>query len=138
MSDAPFRMHPPENLINCVIAEKRTVDALLADLEKAGYSGDEKVLVLHGEADLKRIDPDGTEHGGFARFMRAFQKFTTGVDERVINAAEEALSSGQYMVGVISDGSEAERDEIYPIMQKHGGTRIFFAQRGVTQLISGW
>lgn len=137
MSDS-FRLQPPEFLVSCVIADEVTVDALVASLAQTGYTGDDVVKVLHGEADLQRIDPNGTYHGGFARFMRAFQKFTTGVDERILNAVEVTLTNGQYLVGVLTDGSETQRDEVHHIMQDHGGKRIFFAGRATTQLLSGW
>lgn len=134
----PFHLQPPVHLVNCVIAEQTVVDALLTDLSNAGYTGENVVSVLHGEADLRRIDPDGTHHGGLARFMRAFQKRATDVDGHIINAAEDALNNGQYLVGVITDGSEVQRDEVHQIMQVHDGKQIFYTGRFVTHLLSGW
>lgn len=151
MTENKFRLNTPAHLVVCTIIKQSVVDTLVTDLTNAGYKKGADVAELdmeeieegtihigHGEETLKSIDPDGTYHGGFARVLRTLQKFTTGVDERTLNAVEEALTSGHYLIGVMTDGSDAQRDEVHALMQAHSGTHIFYAGNGYTQLLSGW
>ena len=151
MTENKFRLNTPAHLVVCTITERSVVDLLVTDLTNAGYKKGADVAELdlaeieegtihigHGAETLKIIDPDGTYHGGFARVLRTLQKFTTEVDERTLNAVEEALTSGKYLVGVMTDGSDAQRDEVHALMQAHSGTHIFYAGKVYTQLLSGW
>ena len=138
MSERPFRLQAPANSMICTVADKADVDALEIALVGAGYSGEGVVEIGHGEEWLEVIDPDGTRHGGMKRVIRAVQRFTTEVDDRTLRAAEEALTSGKYLVAVATDGNDSQRDQVHKLMQEHNGTRIFFAGHATTQLLSGW
>ena len=138
MSATPFMVEPPTHLVGCIVDAKETVDALVADFTAAGYSGEKSVYVFHGEEALKRLDPDGIYHGRMAHFMRVFQKFTTGVDDRLFNAMKENLTQGHYLVGVMTDGGDEQRGEVHTIMKHHDGSRIFYSGVGAIQLMSGW
>ncbi len=138
MSATSFMFEPPTHLVCCAVDSKATVDTLVADLTAAGSGEEESIHVLHGEEALQWIDPDGLYHGRLAHLMRVFQKFTTSVDERLLNAIKEDLSQGHYLVGVMINGSDEQRGEVHTIMKHHGGSRIFYSGVGAIHLMSGW
>jgi len=138
MSDTPFMTDPPAHLTGCAVNDKESADALVAAFTAAGYSGDEVVHVLHGQEALEQLDPDGVYHGRRAHMMRVFQKFTTGVEERFFNAMKEDLTAGHYLVGVMTDGNDEQRNEVSQIMENGGGSRVFYSGSFSIQLISGW
>lgn len=138
MEEKSFELQAAEYHVIGIAATPDLRDRLVADLEAAGYRRDEEVNVLHGEEGLRIIDPDGEYSGPFGKLLRAFQRFTTGVDERTLDAMKEALESGQYVLAVDADGSERARDEIHAILRKQGASHIFYNAPTYIQLLSGW
>jgi hypothetical protein len=138
MEEKSFELQAAEYHVIGIAATPDLRDRLVADLEAAGYRRDEEVNVLHGEEGLRIIDPEGEYSGPFGKLLRAFQRFTTGVDERTLDAMKEALESGQYVLAVDADGSERARDEIHAILRKQGASHIFYNAPTYIQLLSGW
>lgn len=137
MSKTSFRMVPPSNTVIAVLPDQASVDQLLVALTQAHY-GDDKVEVMHGQAGLDTVDPDGTAHGMWTRMLRDFQKFTTGVEDRVLTAVQKALEDDKYLVVVSTDGSEEQIQEVLALLRAHGGTSIFFFGYTGYRLIDGW
>lgn len=138
MEEKSFELQAADNHVIGIAADEKVRDQLLAALADEGYRREEEVNVLHGEEGMRVIDPDGEYSGPLGRLVRAFQKFTTGVDERTLGAMKAALEAGQYILTVDMDGSEETRDEIHAIMRKHGATNIFFNAPTYIELLSGW
>lgn len=138
MEEKSFELQAAEHHVIGIAVNSSVRDRLLDALEAEGYRRDEEVSVLHGEEGMRIIDPDGDYSGPFAKLLRAFQKFTTGVDERTLESMKEALESGQYILTVDADGSEKARDEIHAVMRKEGVTNIFYNAPTYIQLLSGW
>lgn len=59
----------PTNRVVGTVADADKAREAVAALRKAGFD-QEDIEVLHGEEDLKRLDPTGTEHGFLAHFQR--------------------------------------------------------------------
>ncbi|MDJ0752321.1 MAG: hypothetical protein QNJ45_02300 [Ardenticatenaceae bacterium] len=133
MSD--FALEPPHNNVVCVIETAENFNALKKSLHEAGY---DEVQHLFGEDGFHQLDPEGKEHGLVVRALRAFQRFTTEVEERTLDRLGEALKSCQYAVAVQTDGSNNQKEEVRSIMHQHGGTAIFFSSRFSIELMEGW
>lgn len=138
MEEKSFELQAAEHHVIGIATTPNVRDQVLEGLVAEGYRRDEDISVLHGEEGLRIIDPDGEYSGPFGKLLRSFQKFTTGVDERTLDAMKEALESGQYVLTIDADGSERARDEIHAILRKQGATNIFYNAPTYIQLLSGW
>lgn len=123
--------------IGCIIDDKANLDQLVAQLAEANYQ-EGPVRINHGEAGLEAIDPDGTRHGGMARFIRSVQKFTSEADARLLNMVAQALMDGKYAISVQTDGSDEQRTQIHQLMRANGGTNIFFKGSGYFEFLERW
>jgi hypothetical protein len=137
MQDESFELQALPVSVICTASDAAGLDRIINALERGGY-GNEIVNVLHGEEGLRIVDADGEYSGPFGQLMRSFQKFTTGVDERTLNAMQETLEHGGYIITVTTDGSEEERDAIHALMRQAGGRHIFYNGSTMIELLSGW
>ncbi|MEX1018498.1 MAG: hypothetical protein WDZ49_02510 [Litorilinea sp.] len=142
MEEKSFELQAADNHVIGIAATPEIRDAILEGLVAEGYQRDADVNVLHGEEGMRVIDPDGEYSGPFGKLLRAFQKFTTGVDERTLEAMKQALLTDQYILTVDMDDNdetrEEIRDEIHAIMRRNGATNIFFNAPSYIELLSGW
>jgi hypothetical protein len=138
MEEKSFELQASEYHVIGIAVNSTIRDRVLHALADGGFDCDEEVSVLHGEEGMKIVDPDGEYSGPFGKLLRAFQKFTTGVDERTLGAMKEALESDQYVFTVDADGSEKARDHIHAILRENGASNIFYNAPAYIQLLSGW
>ncbi len=125
MSKTKFRSTPDYRVVS-TFAKKEDVDALLAELQAAGYKNDgDQIGVHHGEQGKDFIDPDGSRHGLFARLSRMVQRLPSW-EASMLEQVEDALNSGQYVASVLTDGGQKQRKQIGAIMGKHTNQRIYY------------
>lgn len=130
-----FTMEPPANSVICIVDSKQEFDQLKEALATAGYTD---IEYLHGQKGYEELDPKGTRSGVGTRIMRAFQRFTTGVDERTLDRMGQALKDDKYVVAAITEGTEEEKEEVGKIMSDNNGTAIFFSGATTIELMEGW
>ena len=135
MSKTPFSSMIENYRVACIMNDKANVDQLVADLAEANYE-ESALLIHHGEAGLEAIDPDGTRHGGMARFIRSVQKLTSDADARLLNMVAQALTDGKYAVSVRTDGSDEQRIQVHQLMKSNGGMEIFFKGSGYYEFLN--
>ncbi|MGB0386020.1 MAG: hypothetical protein ACPGWR_14530 [Ardenticatenaceae bacterium] len=135
MSKTPFRLMIENYRVGCIIADKANLDQLVAELAEANYE-EGPVRIVHGEAGLDFIDPDGTRHGGMARFVRSMQKLTSEGDAQLLNMVAEALTNGKYAISVQTDGSDEQRTQVHKLMKANGGMDIFFKGSGYYEFLT--
>ena len=104
-----------------------------AALIAAGFPEDE-TYILHGERGRRHIDIDGSEGGFFWRLMRSYQRLQ-GIEKQMIDDADEALKSGQYLVGVDTDGSEEQQVKARDALLPHTDFHIYFCGRYTITII---
>ncbi len=131
-------LETPDNSVLGTIATETDKTALVKGLNDAGYFTETHVEVFHGEEALKALDPDGTEHGGLLRIWRIIQKVVSEGDHQVLESIEDTLKHGRYVVSVKIDGTEKQKNAVKQLMLDHNGTKIFFSDSGVVELLSGW
>lgn len=122
------------NRVAGFISDKASLDALVAELNEAGYAED-AMLIHHGEKGIETIDPEAIHHGGRLRFVRGMQKFLGGADIKVIKLAQQALEEGKYAVSVLTDGSDAQREEAARIFKANGAMDVFFKGGGLIEFL---
>jgi hypothetical protein len=96
----------PRQLVVGVIGGKGGGQRASQSLLGAGFASD-RVVVLHGEEDARRLDVEGDEHGFGGKLIRALQAALSSDLEHVrLHAAR--LRSGDDVVGVaVGDDEEA-------------------------------
>src|SRR6186713_646401 len=67
----------PTNRVAGTITDADEAKAAVEDLVSAGFVR-EAIDVLHGEQDLRRLDPSGGEHGIFAKLQRSLVRGAVG------------------------------------------------------------
>ena len=135
MSNKEFRTMIENHRVAGIVADKAGVDALISDLTNAGYDGDGVIMVHHGQAGLREIDPEGIYHGARARFVRNLQRFVSEGDNQILNNIEQALKQGKYGVTVLTDGSDAQRIEAGNLFKANGATSVFFKGSGFIEFL---
>ena len=135
MSQERFSPMIESNRLGGVIDDKAKLDALIVALTNAGYEGEDIIRVHHGQADLEAIDPEGIYHGGRIRFIRRLQNLTGGTDQKALEVVQRALSEGKYMVSVLTDGSDEQREQGHQMFKAHGAHYLFFKGSGYMEFL---
>jgi hypothetical protein len=115
----------PTNRVVGTIADSTQVRATIEALLQRGVDP-ARIDVLYGETGLHRLDPDGTEHGFWARFQR------TLINTLAINAESshlahhvEELTAGHLVVMVLAS-DVGTRQEIAETLRAGGAKHIGF------------
>lgn len=101
----------------------KAVDALVA----AGFDRND-IDVLHGTEDLRRLDPDGAEHGLFAKLQRSLVKGAVGLEFKHLTHHVEDVQAGRFVVMVLAPDRRA-RDMTADILHAHGAEFVGFYGR---------
>lgn len=136
MSQERMRPMIEDNRLGGIIDDKASLDALIVNLTNAGYGAEGIIRVNHGQEGMETIDPEGIYHHGRIRFIRGLQKLMGGTDKEVLDIAQRALSEGKYAVSILTDGSDAQRNQVHQIYKAHGGHDLFFKGSGYTEFLS--
>ena len=101
----------------------QAVDALVA----AGFDRDD-IDMLHGNEDLRRLDPAGAEHGLFAKLQRSLVRGAMGSEFKGLTHHVEDLQAGRFVVMVLAPDRRA-RDLVADILHAHGAEFVGFYGR---------
>lgn len=101
----------------------KAVDALCA----SGFDRND-IDVLHGTKDLRRLDPDGAEHGLFAKLQRSLVKGAVGLEFKHLTHHVEDVQAGRFVVMVLAPDRQA-RDMAADILHAHGAEFVGFYGR---------
>ena len=102
---------------------RTAIDALL----QAGFDR-EHIDMLHGEEDLRRLDPTGVEHGFFAQFQRTFIR-TFDLDEfKHLTHHVEDVRAGRFVIRVLTK-RRVRRVMAADILHQHGAEYVGFYGR---------
>jgi hypothetical protein len=122
----------PANRVAGTIADRNAAEAVLHALVQAGSAPDD-IDVLHGEAGLRRLDPEGTEHGLLARFQRALIHIAGANEEAVaLQHHVDDVRAGRFVILVRAEHPDT-RDRIAGILRDHGASFIGFFGRWTLQ-----
>lgn len=99
------------------------IDALL----QAGFDRDH-IDVLHGEDDLRRLDPTGVEHGFLAQFQRTFIRTFDLEEFKHLTHHVEDVRAGRFVITVLTK-RRVLRSVAADILHRHGADFVEFHGR---------
>jgi hypothetical protein len=118
----------PTNRVVGTIADAKSARAAIDALLQAGVAL-EDIDVLHGEDDLRRLDPSGAEHGFLARFQRTLIRLAGPVEESAhLRHHVEDLRAGRFVIMVLAKGQD-RRDLVAGTLDAHGAEFVGFYGR---------
>jgi uncharacterized protein (TIGR02246 family) len=121
-----FIAYPTNRVVGTVgdAANARSaIDALL----KAGFENHE-IDVLHGEKDVKRLDPTGTDHGFVAQFQRTLIRAFDLEEFKHLMHHVDDVKAGRYVIMVLTKRKD-QRSIAGDILHKHGAEFVGFYGR---------
>src|SRR6187200_61157 len=126
----------PTNRVVGTMNDAERVRAAIEALADADFAPDE-IDVLHGEADLHRLDPTGEGHGFLARFQRTLIRTVGAVEEfEHLSGHIEDVRAGRFVVMVLAR-KPAQRAIAAEIMSSHGAEFVGFYGRWAYQALEG-
>ena len=117
----------PTNRVAGTIAEAEQASLAVESLVRAGFDR-EAIDVLHGEQDLRRLDPSGGEHGVFAKLQRSLIRGAVGSEFKHLTHHVEDVQAGRFVVMVLTQ-DRATRDRAADILHAHGAEFVGFYGR---------
>jgi len=131
--NARDRFPYPEGNVVGVLHDDAAAAAARERLEQAGFGAD-RYQVLHGEADLARIDVEGEAHGRGGTIRRKLQSLLSDDADNVRRYAD-ALRDGHYLVGVDVREDEAAKQQAAEALRAAGADSIeYYAENFVEDL----
>ena len=130
----PLNQLLPYNKVISRITTEVGAQAAVASLVAAGFPENE-TYILHGEEGQRYIDIDGSGHGFFGRLVRSYMRLQ-GIEKQMMDDADEALKSGQYLVGVDVDGSEEQQVQARDALVAHTDFNIYFCGRYTITIVA--
>lgn len=115
-----YPTHRVSGLFNTV----KEAEAAVKTLVKAGYEK-EDMYILHGEKGIKALDPDGDEHGFWAKISRMLHAHFSDTESSIIEELVEHLHQGKVGMAVHAY-TEDEREYVKSVMQKHNGFHLVY------------
>jgi hypothetical protein len=106
-ADAQEHFPDPRGDVVAVFADEPAFEPARERLEQAGF-GRDQYEVLHGEADLARIDTTSEAHGWMGRLFRRLQDVVTDESEHA-RRYERWLREGRCIVGVVVGDDQAAK-----------------------------
>jgi uncharacterized protein (TIGR02246 family) len=130
-----FIPYPTDRVVGTLSDAKAAhtaIDALL----RRGFAR-EDVEILHGEEDLTRLDPDGTEHGFLAQFQRSVMRNMRQNEEyaHLLRHVED-VRAGRFVIMVLARDRE-RRTIAADVLSDHGAEFIGFYGRWAWRGFSG-
>jgi hypothetical protein len=130
-----FIPYPTNRVVGTIAAANDARAALDALLEK-GFQPSE-IDVLHGEKDLHRLDPTGTEHGFLAQFQRTLIRTAGPAEESThLSRHVEDVRAGRFVIMVLAKERE-KRDVAADVLNGHGAEFVGFYGRWAFESMDG-
>jgi hypothetical protein len=122
----------PTNRVVGTIADAKNACAAISALLQAGFER-EDIDILHGEANVHRLDPTGAEHGFLAQFQRTMIR-TAGPAEEYVHLMHHVddVRAGRFVIMVLANARE-QRMIAADILNANGAEYIGFYGRWAWQ-----
>jgi uncharacterized protein (TIGR02246 family) len=122
----------PTNRVVGTIADAKDARAAVDALLRAGFDR-EDIDILHGEADVHRLDPTGEEHGFLAQFQRTLIRIGAPAEEsRHLRHHVEDVRAGRFVIMVLAKEHD-QRTHAGDILNAHGAEFVGFYGRWAWQ-----
>lgn len=126
-TDGGFIPYPTNRVVG-TISDEGHANAALDALVKAGFDR-HAIDLLHGDSDLTRLDPAGSEHGVLQRLQRALIRTGGAVEEhKYLMRHVDDIRSGRFVLMILAPQREA-RTIAADILGAHGAEFIGFYGR---------
>ena len=120
----PYPTHRVVGTISNSDDARSAIEALLA----SGFERHD-IDILHGEKDLHRLDPIGSEHGFLARFQRRLLRTARPTEEfKHLKHHVEDLRAGRFVIMVVAKQRE-KRNIAADVLNSHGAEFVGFYGR---------
>ena len=118
----------PTNRVVGTVADDTRAHAAIEALLQDGFDPQD-IDILHGEADVQRLDPTGTKHGFLARFQRTLIRTVSPAEEhKHLMHHIEDVRGGRFVIMVLAKKRE-QRVLAADILNAHGAEFIGFYGR---------
>src|SRR5690349_8854617 len=117
----------PTNRVAGTISDADQASLAVEGLVRAGFDR-ETIDVLHGEQDLRRLDPSGGEHGLFAKLQRSLIRGAVGSEFKRLTHHVDDVQAGRFVIMVLTQDREG-RDRAADILHAHGAEFVGFYGR---------
>jgi len=118
----------PINRVVGTVADAETARATLDDLLHAGFDRHD-IELLHGEDDIRRLDPSGGSHGFLAQFQRTLLRLAGPAEEyRHLRHHVEDVRAGRFVIMVRAEDRD-RRFRAAEVLNTHGAEFIVFYGR---------
>lgn len=122
-----FISYPTHRVVG-TIEDPRSARAAIEALSRAGFEPSE-IDVLHGEEDLRRLDPTGEEHGFLARFQRTLIRHVAPMEEyRHLRQHVDDVRAGRFVIMVLAKERD-KRQRAADILNAHDAEFVGFYGR---------
>ena len=118
----------PINRVVGTVADANDAHDAIDELLRAGFDRHD-IDVLHGEADIRRLDPTGVEHGVLTQLQRALIRGAAPNEEyKYLMRHVEDVRAGRFVIMVLA-GQRKHRVVAADILNDHGAKFIAFYGR---------
>ena len=122
----------PTNRVVGTVADEKDARAAVNALLQAGFDR-EDIDILHGEADMHRLDPTGQEHGFLAQFQRTLIRLGSPAEEsKHLRHHVEDIRAGRFVIMVLAKERD-QRTRAADILNAHGAEFVGFYGRWAWQ-----
>ena len=126
-----FISYPTDRVVG-TIAEADRARQVIEALADAGFQPSQ-IDVLHGEEDLHRLDPTGSEHGLLARFQRTLIRTAGPAEEyKHLKHHLDDVRAGRFVIMVLAK-EHRKRDVAVEVLNTHGAEFVGFYGRWAYQ-----
>jgi uncharacterized protein (TIGR02246 family) len=125
----------PTNRVVGTVAVAKDARAAVNALLLAGFDRQD-IDILHGEADVHRLDPTGEEHGFLAQFQRTLLRTAGPAEEyKHLRHHVEDVRAGRFVIMVLARERD-QRTRAADILNAHGAEFVGFYGRWAWQGLS--
>jgi uncharacterized protein (TIGR02246 family) len=117
----------PTNRVVGTIADDGRARQAIEELLRAGFS-DADIDILHGEEDLRRLDPTGVQHGFLAQFQRTMIRHLETEEFKHLTHHVDDVRAGRYVIMVLTKRRE-QRIVAGDILHQYGAEFVGFYGR---------
>lgn len=122
-----FQAYPMHRLLG-IVHDSEAADRIIEGLDELGLSKD--LWVVTGNDATQVLDPDGAQHGLWARLVRAVQQL--GYEAMQFAEYEAAAQAGAWVLAVQLTGAEDQKNAVRDLFARHGGRNLrFFGTFGI-------
>ena len=117
----------PTNRVVGTVGDADNARAAIGALLKAGFD-QQDIDILHGEEDVKRLDPTGSDHGFLSQFQRTLIRALDLDEFKHLMHHVEDVKAGRYVIMVLTK-RRTQRILAGDILHQHGAEFVGFYGR---------